>query len=333
MSYPSAPGTGTNLGCETGLQRSQDTFNFVLNTGAAAGGGSTLVSPVTLTPGPYTITGGATLTIGQAGANALAYNPTTHITTVGDGNGAGKTVVDGTFQVFNPALVGANAIQMEVVAPTTSNIVQACATNGNLQIGSSASNPNILEVADIAGAGGLYVRATAGDLPLVLSSTTAAGAAVYQGVPSAGRLTIGSSAANPSAILIVDTVTSVTNLGLDTTPQVLLARNTFTAGSITPFPAPTGVGLYAILGCSTPPGNTGFTIASQLSAFAYVNATGGVQMGGAAYTQNGTSEYVGIAPDPTNITQFQLVVTAGSQSLVGYSIVAVRISTGIAGMF
>jgi hypothetical protein len=333
MSYPAAPGYGSNLGCETGLQRSAAQFNFVLDTGAAAGGGSNLTSPVTLTPGPYSITGGTTLTLGQGADNALAYDPATHITTVGDGNPAGKVVVDGTFQVFNPAIVGANAVQVEVTAPTTSTIGQLAATTGTLQIGSSASNPNTLEVADIAGNGGVYIRSTAADLPLVLSSTTASGSSVVNGVPSAGRLTLGSSAANPSAILIVDSVTSVTNLGLDTTPQVLLARGTYTAGSNTIFAGPVGVGLYAILGCSSPPGNTGTTIGSQLSTFAYVNVSGGIQMGGAAYSQNGTTEYVAITPDPTNVQNLSLQITAGSQSLVGFSVVAVRISTGIAGMF
>lgn len=331
MSYPSAPGTGSNLGCETGLQRSAAQFNFVLDTGAVAGGGSNLTSPVTITPGPYALTGGATLTIGQAANNALEYNPTTNVTTIGDL--VGSVVANGTFEVFNPAVVGANTVQIDVVSPTESVISQSVATNGVLSIGSAVSNPNVLEVADISGSGGVFIRSTAAETPLVLTSTTASGSSIINGAPSVGRITIGSSAANPSAILIVDSTTSVTNLALDTTPQILLANNTYNAGTTTNFPVPTGVGLYAILGSSVGPGNTGVTIASQVSMFCYVNGAGTVQMGGAAYTQNGSTEYVSITLDPTNQAQFQLLITAGGQSLVNYSVVAVRISKGITGMF
>jgi hypothetical protein len=381
MSYPSAPGTGTNLGCDTSLQRNQDTFLFQLNPGGGGSSENNLQSPAAIIPDSAgaaslslntTGTGSAVIQLNAAGglptknavrfsdptANGIAlyqdanvsgglqigndnalvniavFNNASNSVTLGRTATAGSVNLNAATIIKTSAGVN-NSLTLAPTSATQSLISQTVATNGVVQVGSSVSNPNVLEVADVAGNGGVYIRSTAADLPLVLSSTTAAGSSVVNGVPSAGRLTIGSSAANPSAILIVDSTTSVTNLALDTTPQVLLPSGTYAPGSITVFAGPVGVGLYAIMGCSTAPGNTGTTIASQISTFAYVNASGGIQMGGAAYTQLGSTEYVAILPDPTNVQNLELAITGGvgSQSLVNYSIVAVRLSKGIAGMF
>ena len=68
MSYPGPVGVVTNLGCDTGLQRSSDQFNFVLDNGSGASS-SNLLSPASVIPSGG---GSATLTVANAAGGAPA---------------------------------------------------------------------------------------------------------------------------------------------------------------------------------------------------------------------------------------------------------------------
>jgi len=385
MSYPSAPGTGTNLGCDTSLQRSQDTFNFQLNTGGGASSENNLQSPAAIladSAGATTLsfnasgTGSAVIQMNAAGGlptkNAVRFSdPTANgIALYQDANVAGGLQIGNddalvNIAVFNNAtnqvilgrtstlgsinlnaatvisdsVGGLNALGLSPTSATQSLICQTVATNGVLQIGSAISNPNILEVADIAGGGGVFIRSTAAEIPLVLTSTTAAGSSVICGAPSAGTLKLGSSAANPTAITLTDTATDITKLG--GAPQNLavtgLSLGNIPAGTVaTPslfsFPAPIGEGLYAIVA-----GSSGISTANsrqaQCTSICYVGPTGVVGLGGAAFADIGSiGSDDNIQFSAANNTTFNGAYV-GTQQVNNFVVLAFKISGAIPGTF
>jgi hypothetical protein len=196
-----------------------------------------------------------------------------------------------------------------------------------------------LEVADITGSGGVFIRSTAAETPLVLTSTTAAGSSIINGAPSVGTLKLGSSAANPAAITLTDTATNITKLG--GAPQNLAVTG-LSSGNIPPgtvgtpslfsFPAPTGEGLYAITGASSGV-STANSRQAQLSTICYVDASGVVAIGGAAFADIGSiGSDDNIQFSAANNTVFNGAYV-GTQQVNNFVVLAFKISGAIPGTF
>lgn len=236
--------------------------------------------------------------------------------------------------VIKDSLGGSNGLALSPSSATQSVIGQLCGNSGILSIGSSLSNLTSLQVADAAGDGTVYVRSADGQVPLTLRSNNT-GSSIIPGTANSGNLTIGSSAANPSGITFTDTATTINKLG--GAPQVLLAAGNLAPGTVGAptsfsFPAPTGEGLYAIVGASSGV-STANSRQAQLSCFCYVGPTGVAAIGGAAFADVG-----GIAADdciqfaPANNTVFNGSYV-GAQQVNNFSILAFKISGPIPGTF
>jgi hypothetical protein len=127
----------------------------------------------------------------------------------------------GTISVGNPSI---GALQL-TSSSSGSTIRPTVASAGRLSIGSSTANPNMIVISDTSGtilqnrgdlSGTLFVgnpsrglRITGGDA----SGTITSGfATIRPSVSTVGYLSLGSSTANPDAITITDTTTSIKNL-------------------------------------------------------------------------------------------------------------------------
>ena len=390
MSYPGAVGYPTNLACDTSLQRSTDTFNFQLNTGAA-GESSTLQSPASIIPGPL---GASTLLIPNAaggGDALLRIQDTTGnianleiINTAGgnsailmgtSGSGAqilinapslanqGKLLIEGATATYvsvdtvsnnvtladlgavgtinlNAATVikdftsGSNGLALSPTSSTQSVIGQACGNSGILSIGSSLSNVTSLQVADLAGDGTVYIRSADGAVPLAIRSNNT-GSSIIPGTANSGNITIGSSALNPSGLTITDTATTINKLG--GAPQVLLATGNLAPGTVPAptsfsFPAPTGEGLYAIVGSSSGV-STANSRSAQQTSICYVGPTGVVAIGGAAYADVGSigsDDCIEFGPINNNVFNGSYT---GGQQVNNFSVLAFKLSGPIPGTF
>jgi len=173
MSYPAPTGYGTNLACDTSLQRNNDAFLFQLNDGSATTE-STLVSPAAITPpGPNgnvslamttTTPGDSTLTMqgqdtiinmtNQGGVNQInmnGQNTAINLTSNADatlglvGGGAGATAPSSsTILLGSVAALGVNDILFG--NPTTTGIAlyQSTAVQGNCRSEITLHPPTLL---------------------------------------------------------------------------------------------------------------------------------------------------------------------------------------------
>ena len=364
MSYPGPVGYTVNLGCETGLQRATDQFNFVVDNGGgdpAPTVPSNLQSPAAILAAldntctlqmtgsngasialegndQYNIISGtdSSFQIAHTGnsVTALKYEPGTNKTTIGDGVQTGEVAIGQPLQINDPTLIGGNALELKQTNPTTSLISQTVATSGILSIGSSLSNVTSLQVADLAGDATVYVRSADGQVPLEIRSNNT-GSSIIPGTPNSGNITIGSSALNPSGLTITDTATTINKLG--GAPQVLLATGNLAPGSVPAptsfsFPAPTGEGLYAIVGSSSGI-STANSRSAQLTSICYVGPTGVVAIGGAAFADVGSigsDDCIEFAP--INNNTFNGSYTGGQQ-VNNFSVLAFKLSGPIPGTF
>jgi hypothetical protein len=127
----------------------------------------------------------------------------------------------GTISIGNP---GIGALQL-TGSSSGSTIRPTVASAGRLSIGSSTANPNMIVISDTSGtilqnrgdlSGTLFVgnpsrglRITGGDAS---GAITSGFATIRPSVSTVGYLSLGSSTANPDAITITDTTTSIKNL-------------------------------------------------------------------------------------------------------------------------
>ena len=322
MSYPGAVGYPTNLGCETSLQRSTTAFNFVVDNGT---------TPSNI---PTQLQSPASVVQEETGACSL---------TVESSTGGGNAVVEISNTTGNAAVLnlnnvasGLSVINMGELPNGVTIACQSIPSTLQLTVSDQATGTPYLTVdtGTAPNAGYVKVSGNGGTNNVFLESGSVASdtAKISSSLSVGGTLAIGSSSVNPNQIIVTDTTTSISNLALNTAPQTLLPAATYAAGTTTPFNAPTAQGLYMIMGATTV-GTTGVSIAAQLSTILYVNAGGTINIGGATYAQTGAAEYIAIVPNPTTRNQLELIVTSGSQALVQFSVVAVKLSGPIAGLF
>jgi len=194
-------------------------------------------------------------------------------------------------------------------------------------------NPAVLSVKTNPGTNGGYVVVgnPVGGSTISIAGNPAAGACVIQGGNACTGIDIGANNVNFDNIAITPNVTVIKGLGGN--PSVLLATGTYAANSTTPVPLPPSAGLWAIVGCSDPgSAPTAYSRQAQLSAMAYVNNSGVVNMGGSGYVDVGGvggTDFVTLQVNPT-ATELNLINNS-AQSLVGYSIRAFNISGPIPG--
>lgn len=271
----------------------------------------------------------AALAVGQGAA--IDYTALTGVLNLGDGSVAGFVSTNQELKVGGNS---ANFITLASASATTSNIAQSVATSGILNIGSSLTNTAVFQVADLVGDATMYVRSADGQVPLAFRSNNT-GSSIIPGAANNSNIVIGSSAANPAAIAITDTATNINQLG--GAPQVLypstnLPPSTPAAPFLFVFPAPVGQGLYAICGASSGI-STANSRQAQLSCICYVNATGVVAIGGAAYADLGSigsDDNIQWAPISNNSFSASY---GGVQQVNNFQVLAFKISGPIPGTF
>ena len=270
-------------------------------------------------------------------SNIASFNNATNNVTLG------KVGVVGTINLNAATVIkdfagGANGLGLSPTSVTQSIIGQTCATDGILALASSVSNQQVLEVADITGVGGVYIRSVDGQAPLVFSSDNTE-SVIAVGLPNSGTLKLASSAANIDAITITDTATAINKLG--GAPQNLaitglssgnLAPGTIGSPTLFSFPAPTGEGLYAITGASSGV-STANSRQAQCSSICYVGPTGVVAIGGSAFADVGSiGSDDNIQWSAANNTVFNGSYV-GSQQVNNFVVLAFKISGPIPGTF
>jgi hypothetical protein len=270
----------------------------------------------------------------QAEGTAISYltvDVSNNNVVVGDIATAGSVNLN-CATVIKDVAGGANGLGLSPVSATTCLVCPTLATSGNLSLGSSVSNTQVLQLVDVAGDATVYVSSATGQNNLALRSNNT-GSSIIPGAASLGSLTLGSSSTNPSGITLTDAATNLTKLG--GAPQQLLASQNLAPGNVSQttfvFPAPVGEGLYSIVGCSN-----GVTTANsrqaQASCICYVDSAGLIQMGGSAFADVGS---VGSADAlewaPTNNTSFTGAYT-GAQQVNNFSIFAFKLSGAIPGV-
>jgi len=172
MSYPAPIGFGTNLSCDTSLQRNNDAFLFQLNDGAATNE-STLVSPASITPPAAngnvslamttTTPGDSTLIMqgqdtiinmnNQGGVNQInmqGNNTAINLTSNADatlglvGGGAGQPgASSSTILLGSVGALGVNDILFGNPSTTGIALYQTTTTPGQLSVGNNFTSTNI----------------------------------------------------------------------------------------------------------------------------------------------------------------------------------------------
>jgi hypothetical protein len=226
--------------------------------------------------------------------------------------------------------------------PASSVIFQTIASNGSVGIGSSSTYPDTLVVSDVARPGiatYLQINGTATSVPLFIAGAQgpAGGCSIFPDAlpPTAAQLIIGSDASNNDHITLTSTATNLKKLG--GAPQVLFTATNIPPGtlvspSLFSFNAPTGEGLYAIVGASSGV-STANSRQAQLTSICYVNAAGVVAIGGAAYADIGTiaaDDCIEFAPVNNNVFNGSYV---GTQQVNNFQVLAFKISGAIPGTF
>lgn len=137
MSYPGPLSASVNLGCDTALQRATDTFSFQLNTGTAAGPGSTLQSPATITPDAN---GVVQLAMISADTTQNIGSVLTLTSTAGTG---------GTSIFMTDTTGNDNVIQLTNIGGGTSEIQLGTAANGISLTANSGADDGTLAIGSI----------------------------------------------------------------------------------------------------------------------------------------------------------------------------------------
>jgi hypothetical protein len=296
--------------------------------GGGGGSGSTLQSPASITPDG---TGTATLLIesstGAAEASLVVSNTT--------GN-------DAIVALQNTA--GGNSIIEMGAAGSIIGIAAPGANPGQLGIGASVAGlvalPNVLiDTSDnvVAVANSLSIlndAYTGNSLSMGVQSATAS--LIGQTVASGGTLTFGTSVANTAAIVMTDVATTINNLG--GAPEVLLAAANLPIPTPpatqynTTFPTPSTEGLWCITACCQSTNQP--SRQAQFSVVCYVNNARQVQMGGSTFADVGSiGSTDGLLVYPQQGGQAFNLAFTGAQPIVGFSIVAFKLSGPIPGTF
>jgi hypothetical protein len=299
------------------------------------GGGSSLQSPASITPAA--VTGACALTLANAaggGAAFVAVQDTTGnaaAVEITNANGGNSSIVMGTsggsqVLIIAPSLANEGKLSIEadgtgdayLVVDTVNNNVTA----GNLSALGTVNLNCATVIKDFAG----------GNNGLGLTPVSATTCLICPTLANGGILSLGSSTSNTAAISVSDLATNISQLG--GAPQLLLATGNLAPGNVSQttfaFPAPVGEGLYSIVGCST-----GVTTANsrqaQASCICYVNSTGLIQMGGAAFADVGSIGSTDCLEwAPTNNTSFTGAYT-GAQQVNNFAIYAFKLSGVIPG--
>ena len=233
MSYPGPVGYSTNLGCDTGLQRATDQFNFVVDNGGAEPAPTvptSLQSPATITPavdGSVSLTMAATA--GNSGLSITSPNTSSVIV-----NGGADAVM--TLATIGSAAVNTSGIFLNSSGGNDENFIHFSdptalgiavynkpGTPGQLSIGNDTTNANVASfnqttnvcnLGNPLNAGAIYlnntttVTSSASRPPVggvVLTQTGATTSNISQQVNAGGGvLTLGATVANPDVIFIGD---------------------------------------------------------------------------------------------------------------------------------
>jgi len=233
MSYPGPVGYPTNLGCDTGLQRATDQFNFVVDNGGgepAPTVPNSLQSPATIIPA---VNGSVSLTMAATGGNSGLSITSPNVSSV--------IVTGGADAVLTLATTGSAAINTSGIFlnssggndenfihfsdPTAAGIAvyNNPGTPGQLSIGNDAiggnvvatfnQTTNVCNLGNPLNAGAIYlnntttVTSSASRPPvggIVLTQTGATTSEIYQQVATGGSLNIGSSSTFPNTLKVSD---------------------------------------------------------------------------------------------------------------------------------
>jgi len=230
MSYPAPTGYGTNLACDTSLQRNNDAFLFQLNDGSATTE-STLVSPAAITPdgnGNVSLSmigapgvGSSTLTF-QGSSTAINMTSQGGTSTLSVGGSGGAISVNGNGGAGPIALIVNPGAALTFGNPATTGIAvyQDTTSPGQLAIGNNVGLSKIATFNQTTNNVTLGSLATAGTINLNaatvikdsvsptnglgLSPTGINTSSINQLVATNGILSIGSSLSNATSLQVAD---------------------------------------------------------------------------------------------------------------------------------
>ena len=245
MSYPGPLSASVNLGCDTGLQRATDQFNFVVDDGAVAPGPAiptSLQSPATITPA---VSGSVSLTMAATGGNSSLSITSPNVSSV--------AVTGGSVSTLTLATTGTSAINSSGIFlnssggndenfihfsdPTAAGIAvyNNPGTPGQLSIGNDSAGGNVVAtfnqttnnvtLGSLGAAGTINLNAStvikesaSGVNGLALSPTSATQSVIAQTISNGGTLNLGSSVQNSDIIALRDT-------GAANTGSILIGGN------------------------------------------------------------------------------------------------------------
>ena len=318
MSYPGPVGYPTNLACDTALQRGIDTFNFQLNTGAAAETG-TLQSPASVLPdgaGDVVLglnasgTGGSVLNISSPAnvATAQITGVTASVNVIG--NSSSVLQLDQSYFTS----LGSQAVLIGPNSNGTAPVAAIDTLGGNITLGSTGLpgsaitlNAPTTVVGTGAGGGIVVTGSSTGAAPTITTTKNAAGVlALGSSVGNVGlqvtdtRVTVlsdlytalGSIATIAGSLSLNGNATIIQYAKAGSAGNAALANGAVatipgtTAGSI-----PNGAGLYAVTIYAPSDAQT-----AQVSCVAYYNTATwqGGATGNPAYRIQPTVDYTAL---------------------------------------
>jgi len=206
-----------NLGCDTSLQRSADTFLFQLNTGAA-GESSSLLSPAAILPATSGAVGSTTLTLNASGGNNsnITMNGTDSSITMDATDIASIALTGlgrGSVLYLNSSAPGSeNAIHFSDPASAGIAVYQNTVTPTQLAIGNDTTGTNVAQFNQATNAVVLGIPATNGTI--TLNSATS----ISDSVGGANQLILSPTSATAS-LIVQDPVggTGTISIGPDAT--------------------------------------------------------------------------------------------------------------------
>lgn len=309
MSYPAPTGYGTNLACDTSLQRGTDTFLFQLNDGAATNE-STLVSPAAITPTSangnvslamttatpgssiLTMVGGSTIInmTDQGGNNQINMNGQNTSINLSSNQNATVSIVGGgaaqpgtsTILLGSTNAGGVNDILFG--NPTTTGIAlyQATAVPGQLSVGNNFTGVNVASFNQTVNNVTLGNSAVAGRIDLNAHTfVNGSSNTVFDADPASNSVTLSNDAASGTISLQATTfISSNTSGSLNT---LRLSAETPTTSSI--YQTPEGAGTLNLGASVENPKGIFITDPTGVADEAYVDITKGTSTGAALRLQ------------------------------------------------
>jgi hypothetical protein len=157
---------------------------------APLAGGSLQISVAPITPGQTPV---------------FQYNPTTGDVVLGDSQPTGQVQIDNKL-LISAAPFNGNAVEIQSVNATSGAILNTCAAEGGLSLGSSAAFPSTLLVADVTGTAKVGIGGNTGSTILLTGGAGASQTSIINtSATGVGSLLLGPSAVNDRAIFLNDT--------------------------------------------------------------------------------------------------------------------------------